>query len=146
MINASPMEELYEKGFTDNEISEQLGIPVGVVAAWRRKNYSRIHKSSRSCEAVLEEKENKEMYNALYNMGYNDESIAYLCGVGKTNVKTWRRGKGLPCVHKYTLATVRRHVKCYKIDIAEAEDPTEDPETLFCSTKVLEDICLKDLD
>jgi hypothetical protein len=140
------MKELYEKGFADNEISDQLGIPVGVVTTWRRKNYSRIHKSSRSYESISEENENREMYSTLYNKGYNDESIAYLCGVGKNNVKTWRRSKILPCVHKYTLATVRRHVKNYKIDIAETEDPTEDPESLICSTKVLEDVCLKNLD
>jgi hypothetical protein len=144
--NMSPMEELYKKGFTDNEISDQLGIPVDVVVLWRRSTYSRHHKATRSYKSIIEEDANREMYKVLYDMGYNDESIAYLCGVAKTNAKSWRRSEGLPCVHQYTLATVKQHIKYYKIDIAESEDPEEDPESLFCSTKILEDVCSKDLE
>ena len=72
--------ELYEKGMTDREIANVLGIGPGSVWYWRKMN---------GLPPVAKNAEPPD-FNALWKQGLTDQEIAERSGKSRRTVQTWR--------------------------------------------------------
>ena len=83
--------KLYNKGYTDRQIAEELHYSAGTISQWRWKNGL---KANNPPVKQLTEKEHKKRME-LYDKGYGDLKIASACGVTKGAIAQWRWKNGL---------------------------------------------------
>lgn len=82
--------ELYQKGYNDRQIGEELGIPAPVISNWRR----------RKGLPTLQKRGIQDNRMELYQQGLNDREIAERIGISPVNVYKWRKRNGLPAQSK----------------------------------------------
>jgi transposase-like protein len=86
-IDSDQFRELYEKGYNDREIADELGISQNIISAFRRK----LCLPSRF-GIWFDIKKCKELYDA----GKTDRQIARELGLNDKNIFNWRERYRLP--------------------------------------------------
>ena len=85
-IDKDRFKKLYEKGYNDRQIAEEMGFTIDSISNYRRRiglpSYRKYCDNNRCME--------------LYQKGYNDVQIANELGIAKNTVGIWRKRNGLP--------------------------------------------------
>lgn len=86
-VDEVAFEELYNRGFTDREIADVMGVKQDTVKKFRQRrglspNTSKLIENSR--------------FEELYSRGLTDREIADAMGVKRSTVKKFRQRRGLP--------------------------------------------------
>ena len=102
--------ELYQQGWTDRKIAEELGVSANVVGGWRRANDM---PANRPKPGQRSRKWDTAKAQQLYEAGMSDREIARAVGVSESAVGGWRREQG------YIKGAYRR-----KWDTQKAEEMT----------------------
>lgn len=83
--------QLYDLGFTDAQIANELGVSRRTINRWRQKE---------GLEGRMPVVLDAEQAMELYQQGLRDGEIAQKIGVSKSRVWSWRKKMGLPVVGK----------------------------------------------
>lgn len=83
--------ELYNKGYTDRKIAEELHYSACTIAQWRWNNG--LKPNHEPVKHLTEDEQNFRI--DLYNKGFGDLKIASICGVTKSAITQWRWKNGL---------------------------------------------------
>lgn len=83
--------ELYNKGYTDRQIANELHYSVCTIFQWRRKRGLKANNP----QIKRLTKNDQKFRMDLYNKGFGDLKIASACGVTKSAITQWRRKNNL---------------------------------------------------
>ena len=81
----------YDKGMTDRQIAQALGVSRESAACWRKREGL---KPNGGHQETAERR--NALYSLMYHQGYSDSAIAKAAGVGSAAVGSWRKRRGLP--------------------------------------------------
>ena len=97
--------DLYNEGYSDQEIAARLGCAPDTIADWRKRNHLLAHYSrgghpmSEKARELMEQRgmgtHGERM--ALYREGYSDQEIADKLGCARGTIVSWRMRNELPC-------------------------------------------------
>lgn len=95
------MEQLYQSGLSDREISRQIGCSPPVISRWRAER--NLPRNFPPCGPGIRQDGggHRMLYDhaallRLYNAGLSDAEISRASKIPKTNVRRWRNREGLP--------------------------------------------------
>ena len=91
VLDTAEAMKLYEQGYNDREIAEQVGVSRCTVGNWRRGKGLPPNGALGRDRSWFVERAMK-----LYEQGYNDREIGEQVGASGWAIGHWRRGKGLP--------------------------------------------------
>lgn len=93
-LRAKKIKDLYEKGLSDTEIAERIGVERSTITKWRQRR-------DLSPNRVWgKERKDYPRRRKLYGEGLSDREIADEVGEAKRVICSWRKTRGLPANRK----------------------------------------------
>lgn len=77
--------DLYQRGLTDTQMAQKIGLPVSTIAGWRKRRKLIANKESLKDAARM----------ALYRKGLSDGDIGRILGVSNGVIREWRKKRKL---------------------------------------------------
>lgn len=77
--------DLYQRGLTDTQMAQKIGLPVSTIAGWRKRRKLIANKESLKDAARM----------ALYRKGLSDGDIGQILGVSNGVIREWRKKRKL---------------------------------------------------
>lgn len=77
--------DLYQRGLTDTQMAQKIGLPVSTIAGWRKRRKLIANKENIKDTARM----------ALYRKGLSDGDIGRILGVSNGVIREWRKKRKL---------------------------------------------------
>lgn len=100
-IDKDRFKKLYENGYNDRQIAEEMGFTTDSVSNYRRRMGLPPHRKFCDYKKCME----------LYLRGYNDVQIASELGIVKETVGIWRKRNGLPTQNAIQISEIERVIE-----------------------------------
>ena len=99
---------LYDKGLTDKQMAEELGIHKTTLVSWRNKHKLPLHPS----RGNMLSDEDEALRRKLYRMGLSDGVIARKVGVAPITIYGWRHSRKLKPNFETSVSSAQRRQRC----------------------------------
>jgi len=88
--------ELYEKGYSDREIADEVGVARSAICVWRQRNNLEGNAKQGGVEGDRLSEENIQLRLSMIEQGLSDGEIAEQLGITKSAFTIWRNKRGIP--------------------------------------------------